>query len=232
MFTNMKIRMKLLLGFFSVALLAAIIGTVGIVNLNKLKNDDVDLFEKCTVPLGYCVDISTDFQRIRTHALTSIIYSDKAEIEKEFELIDKLDKDWTENLKKYEGTIIDETDRKNYQGIIALKAEYLKFIPQLKSLALENKDEEALALIKGDFAKVKEQLQTDIDVFSKYNVTGAAEFSAGNVKTAKSSFQIMLSIIIFSIVMKAVDSFGQIHLYTSLHLFYKLFYKTKNLIDI
>lgn len=57
-FNNFKIRTKLIIGFFCVAVIAALVGYVGITNVNKINNDDTILYENMTVPLARVAEIT------------------------------------------------------------------------------------------------------------------------------------------------------------------------------
>ena len=71
-FYDMKLKAKLMTGFILVALVAAIIGGVGIQKLKQLDDADTKMYEKITMPLGDLADISTDFQRIRINVRETI----------------------------------------------------------------------------------------------------------------------------------------------------------------
>ena len=129
MFKEMKIRTKLLTGFILVALIAAIIGTIGVMQVKKINAADKALYETCTVPLDLCVSLIESFQRLRVNA-RDIILADNAEEAKEkhdrFLIISaKFDSVMT----LYENTIIDEIDRKNFTELSEAKKEYVSFLP-------------------------------------------------------------------------------------------------------
>lgn len=50
-FYNFKIGTKLTLGFLLVALIALGIGVMGVMNIQKIKNQDTYLYEKMTAPI-------------------------------------------------------------------------------------------------------------------------------------------------------------------------------------
>lgn len=64
-FRNLKIRSKLVGGFLLVALASAIVGTVGILSIQKLSQGETALFEKVTVPIGRLGEIGDRYNRAR-----------------------------------------------------------------------------------------------------------------------------------------------------------------------
>jgi methyl-accepting chemotaxis protein len=57
MLKKMSLKMKLMTGFVSVAIIAVIIGGVGIVSLKKLDAAETKIYEMMTVPLAQIGDI-------------------------------------------------------------------------------------------------------------------------------------------------------------------------------
>lgn len=66
-FYNMKIAAKLLFGFILVALIAGLVGVMGIINLQTIEQNDTELYDNCTVPITQISNLSTAFQRIRVN---------------------------------------------------------------------------------------------------------------------------------------------------------------------
>lgn len=64
-------------GFILVAIVAAIIGGVGIFYIKKIDAADTKLYEKLTVPLGELAAMSSDFQRIRVNIRDFIVTTNR-----------------------------------------------------------------------------------------------------------------------------------------------------------
>ena len=67
-FYNFTLKSKLLTGFISVAVVAALIGGIGIYFIKKIAHADTMLYISGAEPLGQLANISTAFQRIRVNA--------------------------------------------------------------------------------------------------------------------------------------------------------------------
>jgi len=77
-FENIKISKKLIVGFLLVAILAAVVGVVGVFNINSIRQSDTQLYQEDTMGLQYAGDAGVTFQQIRYNCL-KIVYLDKTE---------------------------------------------------------------------------------------------------------------------------------------------------------
>ena len=72
-FYNLKISTKLLGGFISVALIAAVVGGVGFIEIGKMDDNSTRLYERVTVPTSELADMSTAFQRVRLNLYQAVL---------------------------------------------------------------------------------------------------------------------------------------------------------------
>lgn len=63
-FKNFKIETKLIIGFLLVAVIALIVGIVGLTSMYKINDGSDLLFRHDTLGLAYAGDSSTNFQRL------------------------------------------------------------------------------------------------------------------------------------------------------------------------
>ena len=77
-FYNMKIGTKLLSGFTLVALIAGVIGWVGISNMRGIAAKDTMMYKDMLVPITHLGGISTAFQRVRV-TLAKVLLSKNEE---------------------------------------------------------------------------------------------------------------------------------------------------------
>src|SRR5258708_30717537 len=68
MLKNLKMRTKLIGGFMLVALIAAVVGITGIVNIHKVAKADLGLFQDSLVPLPVLADLRVGLQTVRVAA--------------------------------------------------------------------------------------------------------------------------------------------------------------------
>ena len=66
-YLNLKIANKLIIAFLCVAVVTAIVGTVGVINLNSLAREDTILFDYYTVPLEQMGNVTEAYQKSRVN---------------------------------------------------------------------------------------------------------------------------------------------------------------------
>lgn len=78
-FLNQRISNKLIIGFLIVAFIALVVGIIGIINLNSIKNSDTILYEKNTLGLKYSGSAAVNFQQLRYNMLKITTLTDENE---------------------------------------------------------------------------------------------------------------------------------------------------------
>ena len=109
---NLKLSVKLLSAFIIVAIIAGVIGLIGIKEINVIEDADVKLYEKITVPIGQLQDVSTFFQRIRVKTRDLIIAENKADETKAINTIKALRVNIDKAATEFEKTILTDEGRK------------------------------------------------------------------------------------------------------------------------
>jgi len=204
MLEKMKIRTKLIMSFLIVALIAGVIGIFGMSELKQLDAADTALYETVAVPLGYTVDISTSFQRIRVNVRDAIYADTKEESAKYINRIAELNTEWDKTLKLYEGTLIDEEDKNNLQSLIAAKKEYLDFIPTIKqNLDADNKIA-AITLMKSSMQEANKAVQETVNKLVKYNITGGKKIADANTVLANEATLYLTVIIVIALIIAMI----------------------------
>ncbi len=204
---NLKIRTKLLASFIFVAILAGILGYVGITNMKKLDDADTKMYENAVIPLGYCVDIASYFHRIRVNVREIVLSDTKEEAETFYNIIDEYSENMDDLLSKYEPTIVDDVDRRNFDKVVAAKKVYFDYIPKLKAIMDYKNDSLAKVLTRGEMLTANKELQDAIDVFSQYNTNIGKTIAESNTKLADSSTNLMLVVIIIIILLSVTLGF-------------------------
>ncbi|MDD2421826.1 MAG: MCP four helix bundle domain-containing protein, partial [Heliobacteriaceae bacterium] len=77
-FYDLKIGTKVLAGFIIVALIAGVVGYVGIANIQEITEADVRVYTFNTEPLAFIAKASADFQRTRVNLRDICIATDMA----------------------------------------------------------------------------------------------------------------------------------------------------------
>lgn len=116
-FYNLKIGTKLMSSFILLALVAGVIGWIGISSIRKANNNDTMLYENATVPISQFGEISTDFQEVRVNLAKILLVRDKAEKQKYSEQIKELSANISKNVDLVEKTTTSAEEKALHQGI-------------------------------------------------------------------------------------------------------------------
>lgn len=195
MFKNVKIKTKLLLGFILIAIIAGIIGSMSIIQMRKLAKADKILYENVALPLGYTVDLATIFQQIQVNIRDAVMAENKTEKNNHLLKIKSLSTLYNENLIKYEQTLIDEKDKKNFEELKAAKNDYIEHIVDVEKALNENDTQAIKKLRNGLMLAANERLQKATNELTNYQVTSGKNIAINNENLAK-NIEIILWIII------------------------------------
>jgi len=112
---NLKVSLKLIIGFMIVVVMAVIVGVIGIAGMNSINNADDDLYNFNVVALSAMGDIRETLQaqivQIRSFALNA---GDAVKIREIKDSLNGLEADMVKYFTIYEGTITDVSVEKTY----------------------------------------------------------------------------------------------------------------------
>lgn len=198
-FKNLKIGTKLISGFIIVALIAGGIGAVGVLNLQKVDENDQFLYKQMTVPLGEMVLIAESFQRMRGN-LKDILLAQTAEEIADYESrIVQRNEDFINNLLSFEKTLFTEEGKQLVNEIETLKADYDKVGSQIIANVKSGNRDKALSLMKGEGNDLRTAIEEKYRRLAEIKVTVAAKTAADNQAAVKSA--VTLTIILLSTAM-------------------------------
>jgi methyl-accepting chemotaxis protein len=198
---NLNIRIRLLSGFIIVAIIAGVIGFIGIQQINKIVDRDALLYENMTVPLSQISNMSTLFQQIRVEARDIILAEELGEIQRYANEIKQLREEFSKESDVFKTTIISQEVTDAYNQFLTTRQEYAGHLDQLIALAIENKDEEAMALLNGNMKKSSDIEQAAIDKLVELKIAHAKETAVGNTNIANAATIQMETVLIIGMIL-------------------------------
>ncbi|WP_084504888.1 methyl-accepting chemotaxis protein [Acetobacterium malicum] len=213
---NMKIGAKLLVSFVIVALITGVVGAVGYVNVQKLEDSNVILYEKMTLPIAEVGKISTSYQRMRVIVRDMIIENDPALIQSNADKVAVRNQEIDDAAAAFQETLIDSEMQAVFEEFVASRKVLAQEFEKVKALALENKDSEALALLADEGAYEKAAM-VEMDAINKLvpmkleEAQTFEELDSATANTAKNTMIIVTLIsfavaIIFGLVLRSLIS--------------------------
>lgn len=153
-FYNLKISLKLLIGFATIILIATAIGIVGIVNLQEINQEDNELYENDVLGLQYAADANGQFQRIRLNSSKMLLQEEKDAILESTNKVSEHITNLEEALKKYETTIIVEEDKSIFDNALTLWEKYNSSLKSAIELAELGNMQEAKIILDNSYGTI------------------------------------------------------------------------------
>ncbi len=200
-FYNLKMGTKLLAGFILVALITGIVGYVGIKQIRVIETADTKLYEKVTVPLGELGNISVAFQRVRINLREYIETEDPQEKVAILETIKKLRAEISEKSATFEKSILTDQGRTMFGEFGKSREAYGAIIDRVIPLSEADKDDEAMAILKGEGKKAAFHEQEMLDKLEASKLEQAKLTSKDNIAVAATSSRLMLILMAVGVIL-------------------------------
>jgi methyl-accepting chemotaxis protein len=201
-YMNLKISAKLLSGFIMVAIIAAVVGAVGIVSLKSADKSDTELYESMTVPISQLADINKEFQMIRVEIRNIIIETDAAKMKVIEDSIIQRKADLQSVSQEYEKTILSDKMKDLFKVYTNNMDSFYVQLDNTITLAKANKNAEAVDLMSatGTSGIASKKLQESIDLLISTKVADAKTKVEGNTTAANSATTVMLIVIVAGVL--------------------------------
>ncbi|MCE1224996.1 MAG: methyl-accepting chemotaxis protein [Geobacteraceae bacterium] len=201
---DLKVGVKLVTGFVMVAIIAAVVGVIGITKIKQIDHDAAMMYERMTVPLGDLGATSVLFQRVRINLRDFVETKDAAKRQQYLDTMKKLRQAMTERSEKIEKTLISDEAKKAFNEFKEARNVYGGFIDKIVELDVAEKDAEALALLHGDAFKAAMHEQEVLDKLVE-SKEGLAKLAAeNNDKAANVAIKLMLGVVVVAMILAVV----------------------------
>ncbi len=206
-FDDIKIGKKLVSSFILVAMMAGVIGWVGVINIQKIDEGSNALYEKNTIPISQLGGMSEMFHRMRVN-ISGLIYAVTPEEQQTYSAhITELHNEMDKSRDKFKKSLIDDEDLKLFQHYTIADEAYVPIRKKIVRLALNHQVDEAVSLLKGDGAKASIKVQDAIDALIAMNLNDAHKAAAGNEVITRKATIIMTSMAIVGAVLAVLLGF-------------------------
>ncbi len=200
---TIKTGVRLISAFIIVALIAGGVGLVGILNINKINQNDTALYEENTMGISNISSASMYYQRVRFNALKMTVTSGAMR----GECINNIDSYMSEadqHLSDYREKIDDEENQELYDATVALWEDYKVQVNDAVLMVLEKDSETAREFILNNTTETASALQESFDRLLVLNETQAAERNGQNDQAASQSNMLMFVIAAAGILLAVI----------------------------
>lgn len=199
-FYHMKLGTKMISGFIIVALIAGLIGFLGILNIRTIDRLDTQLYETMTVPLGEIAVMLDAYQRMRSNVKDIILADDAGEIAEYERLIQVRNQEFTVNLDSFETTLLTDEGRRLVQELREMKQAYDDIMQEVIRVARANRQQEAYALMQGTgAAEIRGNLERALYRVMEIKIDAATATAASNSATARTATVQTIVILVIAI---------------------------------
>ncbi|MDP4207304.1 MAG: methyl-accepting chemotaxis protein [Bacteroidota bacterium] len=200
MFKKLTIQAKLLTGFISVAIIAAIIGIYSSAKIKSTDKQGTELYDQVTTSLDFLYHLNNDFQKTRIKYRDMIRENDAVAIAKLSDEVDTLLKDMELQASNYQKTLPAD-DQKLFQDYQASFQNWLEDLRQVVVLAKANKDAEANALMVGKFRISAGIIESKISGLVVDSVDRGKKVFVTNTQTTQTASYILIMLLVLGIAL-------------------------------
>jgi methyl-accepting chemotaxis protein len=202
-FNNLKIRFKLILCFFIVALFVAVVGIIGIFSMNKIITNSNILYTEDFQSLKDLQQFNSNTLHIRLEIIDLIINKDASKVNETKTNINTFRKQNDEIIKNYGQTDLSDDEKKTYEEVKANLTDYRNLCDQTINLVSEEKYDDAMNLSK-ECADIREKLTNNIDKLVQISEEEAVERNDSNSSTYSSCLHLMIIVIAFGFIISII----------------------------
>lgn len=199
-YRNKNIAAKLVIGFLVVALLAAVVGGVGIFALNTMAKADRLLYEENAAGLEFSGEAAEYFQRIRFNTLKMAVADTIDMRNTSIANVNQYVEDVDYYLGEYAAGIVTEEDRQIYQTLEPQWIKYKDYAARTVGLVQKGQSQEALRVIFSEGDTLGAGVREGFEAMAEYNSRGAAERSAQNNALYKTTLIVLIAAVAIAVV--------------------------------
>lgn len=196
-FYNLKLGAKLQLSFVFMALIAAIVGCVGIININNIIKEDIALYERNTVPFDNLLAVSEAYQKTRVIRRDMLLTKDSIQRDRHNQELKENIQIMKVELEKFEKAVnADEVWQATSQLKIQIE-EYEKYIQRLSGLAANHQEDAAYAISQTEGVLVAKNIEDKLDQITDLVIKYGKEKAKNNQASAQKA---IITSIIFTVI--------------------------------
>ena len=201
---KMKLSVKLIAGFMSVAVIAAVIGLVGIYYINKIRIADTNLYELNAVPMAKAGSIDANFQEVRVLYRDFIAQKDGEKKKAYMARVQELRQQNNESIKVLDATMSSGEQKKLMADMNGGLSAYRKAMDKVTSAVNAGNVNEANDIMAGEGTVAANQLRAAIQKMVEMNVNEAKATAQDNKSMAGTAIVISITLTIIGAILAAL----------------------------
>lgn len=195
-FYNLRISVKMIIGFVIVAVIGGIIGVVGVVNISNIANMGNDMYERHTVNLSQLIIIAEKYEMTRVGFRDLVIQTDAESMNKTVELLNENYEIVIEYLEEFGKLIKDPSVIEEYENLTNyLTNDFAPYKDHMIQLTKLNQNDQAYSVMITQGVEINNKVTEAIDELTSLKIElakDASEKSAASAKTATITMVILI----------------------------------------
>jgi methyl-accepting chemotaxis protein len=205
-FSNLRIKVKLILSFIILAVFTGIVGFIGISNMNAINKRGDEMYKHNFISAQNLAAIHKSLLVIRSNYFLMVYERDASKFQSRVDEINKYSDQNNKLIKEYENSMLSQEEKGLFNKFKASLDEYRKIRTEHIAIIQSGRYDEVIAKI-GAFAKARETVEGDISSLVDYNLKSAEEKSKQNTKDYQQQSVIMVIIIVIGILLASFLGF-------------------------
>lgn len=199
-FNNLKISAKILSVVFAVLALTTLLGGFSILQLSRVNNSAVDLGTNWLPSIKVLSHITNVANSFRRAEFQHILSTEKADMDRYEKRMDGYLVDLKKNTDDYEKLISSPEEKKLYEEFSGNWTAFMEAHKKLVELSNQNKNQEALALLRGDSTKSFFAAMAVLDKGTILNEKGGDDSYKQSIATYSSSRMLIAGLLVTAIL--------------------------------
>ncbi|PJI07220.1 MULTISPECIES: methyl-accepting chemotaxis protein [Clostridium] len=199
LFNNLKIGMRLLIGFALIVFIMFTIGIFGLINMDKINNLDTQLYKNMTVPLGQLTRLNSSYGDIRAHLRDVILSDNQSDMDKYINEVNSSSSDFDRQLDEFSKTLLTDSGKQATGNLKESKERYMEVANEIIEKAQKGDNKGAVSLVHGKLSTAQNDIQNNLKTVISLKENLAESFSVNNYKTANTGGKIIIIFIIIGV---------------------------------
>ncbi|MCX7749512.1 MAG: methyl-accepting chemotaxis protein [Clostridia bacterium] len=199
-FYNLKISVKILLGFLVITIISGLIGIIGLSNINSISTSASDMYNLNTKPLGELGDIAVSFQRQRVNLRDMIIDKDAARRNQYANTIKELDGVIEKNMAAFKDSMRSQDVKDEFAKLEKDISLYNPIRESIIGLIHSGQEDKALALMRGDGFTLAKEVDNSINKLYDLKIKLAQAKDVQNDESSSQATTFMILILAIGIL--------------------------------
>lgn len=200
-FYNLKVAVKLLIGFIIVAIITGIVGVFGIINMQNISSASASMYNDNTAPLNELYIITDRYQKVRVNLRELAFYSDTSIINSDIKNIAQYQTDMQKSLDIYLGNLDNQeeiNDADTLKGYI--QNDFNPYVKNIVDLYQSNRQSQIEPLLEGTGNTINQEMQTILEKMFNSKVSEGEDKANSNTTEASASTIIMIIIVAAAVI--------------------------------